>query len=67
MKHPPLHTKRITIPVDQAIDIIRERLKIDTGIEMSYVQLFNFLIHFYLKHANEPRTKWQTLTTKGKT
>lgn len=53
--------------MDQAIDIIRERLKADTGIEMSYVQLFNFLIHFYLKHSNEPRTKWQTLTTKGNT
>lgn len=53
--------------MDQAIDIIRERLKADTGIEMSYVQLFNFLIHFYLKHADEPRTKWQTLTTKGNT
>ena len=67
MKHLLEHTKRITIPVDQAIDIIRARLKADTGIEMSYVQLFNFLIHFYLKHLDEPRTKWQTLTTKGKT
>ena len=67
MKQPTDQSKRITIPVDQAIDIIRARLKADTGIEMSYVQLFNFLIHFYLKHAHEPRTKWQTLTTKGKT
>jgi hypothetical protein len=67
MKRPTAQSKRITVPVDQAIDIIRERLKADTGIEMSYVQLFNFLIHFYLKHSNEPRTKWQTLTTKGKT
>jgi len=58
--------KRITVPVDQAIDIIKDRLKADTGIEMTYVQVFNFLIHFYLKHANEPRTKWQAVTTKGK-
>ena len=66
MKANPKIHKRITVPVDQAIDIIKDRLKVDTGIEMTYVQVFNFLIHFYMKHANEPRTKWLTIETKGK-
>jgi hypothetical protein len=30
----------------------------DTGIRMSYIQIFNYLIHFYLRHSAEPRTKW---------
>jgi len=50
--------KRITIPVDENIDRIREFIKAQTGVEMTYVQLFNHLIHFYMKHAAEPRTKW---------
>lgn len=54
-------TKRVTIPVDQAVDIIKDKIKKDTGIEMSYTQIFNFLIHFYIKHANEPRTQWRSL------
>ena len=54
-------TKRITVPVSQDIDLIRERLKRDTGIEMTYVQIFNFLIHFYVERANEPKSKWRSL------
>ena len=57
MKVPEGH-KRITIPVDENIDRIREFIKAQTGVEMTYVQLFNHLIHFYMKHAAEPRTKW---------
>ena len=55
-------TKRITVPVSQDIDMIRERIKRDTGIEMTYVQIFNFLIHFYVERANEPKSKWRSLT-----
>lgn len=54
-------TKRITIPVTRDIDLIRERLKQDTGIEMSYTQIFNFLVHFYVERANEPKSKWRAL------
>lgn len=54
--------KRITVPVSGEIDQIRERIKKDTGIEMTYVQIFNFLIHFYMERANEPKTKWRSLT-----
>jgi hypothetical protein len=55
-------TKRITIPVSQDIDLIRDRLKEDTGIEMTYSQIFNFLVHFYVSRANEPKSKWRSLT-----
>jgi hypothetical protein len=50
--------KRITVPVDANIERIREFVKTQTGVEMTYVQIFNHLIHFYMKHAAEPRTKW---------
>ena len=54
--------KRITIPVSPDIDKIRNKLKSDTGVEMTYAQAFNFLIHFYMERANEPKTKWRSLT-----
>lgn len=56
-----LVVKRITIPVSTDIDKIRDRLKQDSGVEMTYTQVFNFLIHFYIKYANEPRTQWSPL------
>ena len=55
-------TKRITVPVTKNIDLIRERIKRDTGIDMTYVQIFNFLIHFYVERANEPKSKWRSLS-----
>lgn len=54
-------TKRITFNIDTNVDNIREFIIKETGIRMSYVQIFNYLIHFYMKHAREPRTKWNTL------
>ena len=56
------NTKRVTIPVSKTIDVIRDRLKDDTGITMSYAQIFNFLIHFYVERANEPKSKWKSLS-----
>ena len=55
-------TKRVTIPVSNTIDQIRDRLKRDTGITMSYAQIFNFLIHFYVERANEPKSKWRSMS-----
>ena len=55
-------TKRVTIPVSNDIDLIRDRLAQDTGIKMSYAQIFNFLIHFYVQRANEPKSKWRSLS-----
>ena len=54
-------TKRITVNVSQDVDLIRETLTQNTGIKMSYIQIFNYLIHFYIKHCNEPRTRWTEL------
>jgi len=59
-------TKRITVNVDTNIDTIRDYLHKQTGVRMTYVQVFDFLIHFYMKHAQEPRTQWAALTTKEK-
>lgn len=55
-------TKRVTIPVSKTVDVIRDRLRQDTGITMSYAQVFNFLIHYYVERANEPKSKWRSLS-----
>ena len=52
-------TKRITVNVDQNVDEIRAHLLKSTGIKMSYIQIINYLIYFYIKHSNEPRTQWK--------
>lgn len=57
--------KRITIPISKSIDEIRGFVAEQTGVEMTYTQVINYLIHFYVKHANEPRTKWAPIV-KGK-
>ncbi len=54
-------TKRITIPVSKDIDRIRDRLAKDTGIVMSYSQIFNFLVHFYVERASEPKSRWRSM------
>lgn len=56
--------KRLTIDVDPKIDAIRNKIKEDTGVLMTYVQTFDFLINFYAKHCNEPRTQWAVLKSK---
>ncbi len=58
--------KRITISVDSNIDNIRKFIEGQTGVKMTYVQVFDHLIHFYVKHANEPRTKWSPIFREGK-
>jgi hypothetical protein len=65
MKVPEGH-KRVTVPVDQGIDKIKEFIQEQTGVEMTYVQIFNHLIHFYMKHAAEPRTKWALIFKQEK-
>lgn len=57
-------TKRITITVDSDIDKIRQFIKEQTGVEMTYVQTFDFLIHFYIQKAKEPKTVWASLIPK---
>ena len=59
-----VRNKRITVDVSTDIDAIRDRIHQETGVTMTYVQTFDFLIHFYTKHCNEPKTQWAIL--KGK-
>jgi phosphopantetheine adenylyltransferase len=46
------YEKRITITVDKRIDEIREKIQKETGVQMTYVQTFDYLIHHYLKENN---------------
>ena len=56
-----VRNKRITVDVKNDIEKIRDKIKADTGVTMTYVQTFDFLIDFYMKHANVPRTQWAVL------
>ena len=47
-------TKRITLPVTDTIDEIRDELAKDTGIRMTYTQTLNYLVHFYLVRKHQP-------------
>ena len=51
-------TRRITLYIDEHIDKIRERVKNDTGVSMTYNQTFDYLINHYMKTTNMPRTVW---------
>lgn len=53
-------TKRITVSVTDRIDAVRKHLQEEHGIEYTYVQLLDFLIHFYYKRAVPPKTEWRT-------
>lgn len=44
--------KRLTISVSDDIDRIRRRLYEETGVMMTYVQVFDFLIKYYVKNQN---------------
>ena len=61
MTKPRTDAKRITIPVSPDIDKIRDRLERDTGVKMTYTQVFNFLIHFYVQRASEPKSRWRSM------
>ena len=59
--------KRITIPVSEGIDEIRDQLSKDTGIKMTYNQVLDYLIHFYLVRTNQPTFHMPPITTwRGK-
>lgn len=45
-------TKRITVPVDDHIDAIKQHLEEELGIAMSYAQVLQYLIKFYRKNKD---------------
>ena len=51
--------KRITISVNADIDVIRDHIKATMGLDMTYVQLFNYLIHYYKVNSTIPKTVWK--------
>jgi hypothetical protein len=53
--------KRITIPVSGNIDNIRDQLHKELGVYMSYHQLVDYLINYYRKHSQQPKTEWRKL------
>ena len=55
-------TKRITLPVSESIDDIRDELTKDTGIRMTYSQILNYLVHFYLVRKHQPLPHIQSNT-----
>lgn len=54
--------KRITVPITPDIELVKKRIRTDTGIDMTYVQILNFLVHYYTQRANEPKSKWACLS-----
>ena len=46
--------KRITVPISEEIDAIRKQIEIDTGVLMTYRQLINHMINFYLARRTQP-------------
>ena len=63
-----MKTKRITLPVSEEIENIRNRLTSDTGVKMTYNQTISFLIHFYITRTlppvttfDQPKTQWRAV------
>jgi hypothetical protein len=50
--------KRLTVFVSHDIDKIRSRLHEETGVLMTYVQLFDYLINYYYKNQ-KVQTTWR--------
>jgi len=54
-------SKKITLPITQNLNDVREQIKSDMGIELTYTQLIDFLIHFYLNKSGQPKTQWRPI------
>jgi len=52
-------TKRITLTISANIEAIKKQLHEEHGIEYSYVQLVDYLINYYRKHNQRPKTEWR--------
>ena len=48
--------KRLTVMVSEDIDRIRSKIYEETGVFMTYVQVFDFLITFYVKNQKAQST-----------
>lgn len=50
--------KRLTVFVSEDIDKIKQRILDETGVSMTYVQIFDYLINFYYKNQ-KIQTTWR--------
>lgn len=51
-----MNKKRLTVMVSEDIDRIRSKIYEETGVFMTYVQVFDFLITFYVKNQKAQST-----------
>ena len=56
-----MKTKRITIPITGNLDALRKQLQEEHGIEFTYTQTVDFLINFYRKRTQQPKTTWANM------
>jgi hypothetical protein len=54
-------SKRITLPISEKFDEIKNQLEADLGIELTYSQVFNILIHSYSSKNAQPKTQWRAI------
>lgn len=54
-------SKRITLPISEKAEEIKNQLEEDLGIELTYSQVFNILIHFYSSKTTQPKTQWRPI------
>lgn len=56
-----MKTKRITLTITGNVDSVKKDIEGRLGVELSYAQVIDYLIHHYRKH-NKPATSWQKHT-----
>jgi hypothetical protein len=54
-------SKRITIPITKDIDAVRSQIQRELGVELSYAQIIDLLIHFYTTKKIQPLTQWRPI------
>lgn len=54
-------SKRITIPISEKFEEIKTEIEAELGIEMTYQQIINILIHFYSSRTSQPKTQWRPI------
>ena len=53
--------KRIIVSVSPEVDEVRSRISNIMGVQMTYTQIMNFLVHAYLQQPEKPKTTWRPI------
>ena len=51
--------KRITLSINGNVEAIKKQLEEEHGIEYTYPQVLNYLINYYRKNNQQPKTQWR--------